>query len=197
MSFFWNTLLRLAYALRLRWPFIWLQRLLKGELSAPREPLPTHLKTPEEIYLYAKQRFKYRKDEARLGKWIVPMDWVTDPEVMQHRLNNPDDRDGDCDDIHFWAARMLQDCPGVSRVYLCSSGFVGGAHTTCVYRYNDAWYHLDYRIYTLANPNSAPMRVASRYTRPPNAVKVTFSVFETIDPPWRAVAIGKDQVPLE
>jgi hypothetical protein len=49
-------------------------------------------------------------------------------------------------------------------------------------------------LYKLEDPNDAPLKVAERYTRSYDPIEVTFYVFETIDPPWRAVAISPDKL---
>jgi len=185
---FW---LRAAYMFRLRWPFIWLQRWAKGELKAKRKPVMT-FETPNQLATYAMARFKYRKDQGRIGGWVFALDWVTDPQVFQARLEdtNSTERDGDCDDYHFWAATALKKIDGVRRIYLLSTGYKGGGHATVVYEYRGAWYHLDYRIYSISNPNRAPKQVAGKYSNG----EVLFWVFESVDPPWRPVAIFPDRL---
>lgn len=189
---FW---LRVAFALRLRWPSIWLQRWIKGELKAPKKPIPD-FETPHEAAAYAGERFQYRLDMGRLGGLVFPLDWITDPEVFQARLEEGTAKDGDCDDYHYWAAVAVSKIEGVDSVYLLSSGYPGGAHTTAVFRYKGNWLHFDYSIYPLHDPNEAPAAVAKRYTKAADGdPEVVFYVFETLDPPWRAKAIGPDKVP--
>lgn len=188
--------LRVAYALRLRGPFIRAQRWLAGENNAPKKPLP-FLPTPEAVQAYMMSRFQYRPDEFRLfnSGITIPLDWVSDPEVFQYRLESETLKDGDCDDIHFWAANMLLRVPEVVRVYLLSSGFRTGAHTTVVFqRDSRSWWHLDYHLYQLDDPNDAPLKVAERYTDPSVPIEVVFYLFETVNPPWRAAAIGPDKL---
>jgi len=186
---FW---LRVFYGLRLRGPVTKFFRWLTGESTAPRKGL-YHLPTPEAALDYVMDRFRYRADEIRLRKCniAIPVDWVSDPEVFQARLEANEKDHGDCDDIHMWAAVMLSSMREVTKVYLLSSGFQGGAHTTAVFqRMDGSWWHFDYNLYRLQDPNEAPLRVAERYTAQYVPVRVTFYVFETIDPPWRAVAIS-------
>lgn len=188
---FW---LRAAYFLRLRWPAIWLVRWLKGELSAPRKELPP-FKTPDEIIRYAAERFQYREDKGRVGGWVFPLDWVTDPEVFQARLDDRVQRDGDCDDYHFWVAEALSGVDGIDRLYLMTCGYRGGAHTTVVFRDSwKKWRLVDYALTTLEDPNDAPGLVARRYSIDGTG-HVTYYVFETLFfPPWRAEAIGPDKI---
>lgn len=189
---FW---IRLAYFLRLRGVFNNLQRWLKGEHDAPRSPL-LRFDTPDELRRYVHERFVYRLDQARVGGIAFPLDWITEAEVFQARLENRSNIDGDCDDYHNWFARCLQTMTGVSKVYLLSLGYVGGGHTVCVYKYGKNWFLCDYKIYPLNDPNNAPMKVAARRTKDKDDPSVSFFVFESIDPEFRAVAIGpNDRVP--
>lgn len=186
---FW---LRVFYGLRLRGPVTKFFRWVTGEHTAPRKEL-YHLPTPEAARDYVMDRFQYRQDELKLRKFnlVIPVDWVSEPEVFQARLESKEKTDGDCDDIHMWAAVMLSSMKEVTRLYLLSSGFKGGAHTTVVFQRKDgSWWHFDYNIYRLNNPNEAPLRVAERHTLPYVPIRVTFYVFETIDPLWKAVAIS-------
>jgi len=196
-KWWYGILLRSAYALRLRYPAIWAQRWWMGENKAPRSPLPM-FNTPEAIVEYAQNRFRYRSDQGKLGGWMYPLDWITHPEVFQHRLENDQDRDGDCDDYHWWAASCLAKIPDVTTIYLLSSGYDGDkGHATCVFEYRGSWKHLDYRIYPLSDPNDAPLEVAKRYTRGGRRVDVPWYVFESQSNPWRAVAIGPNgKVPV-
>jgi hypothetical protein len=147
---------------------------------------------PTDLVAYATARFRYRKDQGRIGGWVFPLDWITDPEVFQARLENLDNpaRDGDCDDYHYWAATALSKIHGVDRIHLLSTGYRGGGHATVIYRYYQSWYHLDYRIYSISDPNRAPMQVADRY----GDGSVLFWVFESFDRPWRAVAIYPERL---
>lgn len=184
---FW---LKVAFWLRLRWPVIKLQRWIKGEHKAPRREVMT-FETPSKLVGYATARFKYRKDQGRIGGWVFPLDWVTDPEVFQARLEGEGEpRHGDCDDYHFWAATALAKIRGVSDIYLVSTGYKGGGHATVVYRYFGAWYHLDYRIYSISDPHRAPQQVADRY----GDGSIMFWVFESFDRPWRAAAIYPERL---
>ena len=179
---FW---LRVMYGARLRWALTWWQRWAKGEHKAERKPVIT-FPTPNALVDYAMDRFEYRRDQGRIGGWVFPLDWTTDPEVFQARLDDGVGRDGDCDDYHFWAATALAKIDGVERVYLLFVGYGGGGHATVVYAYRGAWYHLDYRIYAISGPNKAPQQVAERY----GDGDVLFWVFEDFERPWRAVAIS-------
>jgi hypothetical protein len=184
---FW---IRVAYLLRLRGPFVRLQRRLKREHKAPRKPLPK-FDSPEHVERYVKKRFKYRLDQTRIGGKMIPLDWVTDPEVFHARLDEGEQKDGDCDDYHAFVAHALKPISGVSDVYLLSSGYKGGGHTTCVYKFKGNWYLFNYSIKLIDDPNDAPRLVAEWGTKGDNEVAVEFYVFETIDPPWRAAALGR------
>ena len=147
--------------------------------------------TPQHLVDYAKARFKYRKDEGRIGGWVFPLDWVTEPEVFQARLElSSVQRHGDCDDYHYWAAEALSKIQGVSHIHLLLTGYKGGGHATVVYCHLGAWYHLDYQIYAIADPNKAPEQVADRY----GDGQILFWVFESFRWPWRAVAIYPERL---
>lgn len=173
-----------------------IQRRLAGEHNAPRAELPGFI-SPEEIEAYARARFDWRKDElktsGRIGGFMVPLDWISDPEVFQHRLAREAVADGDCDDYHWWFAECLDRLPaeaGVRDVMLVSSslGWTGG-HTSCVYRVeDDGWYHVDYEIRRIPDPFAVPNDVAQRYADTEAEEVVQWWVMETLDN--EAYAIG-------
>lgn len=185
---FW---IRIAYALRLRGFVVRIQRRIKGERKAPREALP-QFATPEDLETYIRARFEYRRDQTRVGGFMLPLDWVTHEEVFHARLLDPELPDGDCDDYAFFVARALLLISGVSDVLLLSSGYKGGGHTTCVYRYKSNWYLFNYKIQLIDDPNNAPQLVSNwgsrRDARP---AKTNFYVFEYVDDNrmWRPAAI--------
>lgn len=179
----------------------WLQRRGNGEHKAERRPLPTsaeyegtRLETPEQLEAYAQKHFKYRRDSGRLGGFVYPLDYVTEPEVFQARLESGAVRDGDCDDYHHWFARCLEQLENPpTEVLALSSGFRRakgatdadgnklprqGGHTTCVYLQGGNWYHVNYRIRLVENPNDAPRLVAEKHGDPSDP-RVPWYVFET------------------
>jgi hypothetical protein len=178
---FW---VRIAYALRLRRGANRLQRWLKGEPKAPRKALPL-FSAVEDVDRYArKQRYKWRTDASRVGGILLPLDWISDPEVFQARLEQPSpsgDGDGDCDDRHFWAAHCYARIEGVQNVMLCSTGFAGGGHTTCAFLLNGQWYHDNYGLSPIDDPNDIPQIVARRHTPEGKKVRVIFYVFEDLE----------------
>jgi hypothetical protein len=151
-------------------------------------------KTPNEIRDYATSNgYKWRRDETRVGGWLMPLDWVTHPEVFQAKLEQSPypGGDGDCDDYHNWFAACLSKLPSVQRVYIVSSGYPGGGHTTCCFKQNGAWYHVNYNIAPIGDPNKIPQIVADWGDRKhKKGNEVTFYVFEHAYPQWKAVAIG-------
>ena len=62
--------------------------------------------------------------------------------------------DGDCDDYHNWFAACLRLVPKVEDVMLVSSGYKGGGHTTCCYRMDGQWYHVNYKITPIDSPST-------------------------------------------
>lgn len=177
---FW---LRVAFALKLRRPFNRFQRWLKNEHKAPRKALPSF----EDIFdvdRYArKQKYTWREDATRIGGLMLPLDYISEPEVFQAKLELPisPDGDGDCDDRHFWAAHCYKRIKGVEDVVLCSSGFKGGGHTTCAVLFNGQWYHDNYGLEPIDDPNDIPMLVAMWGTKAGKPVEVTFYVFEDVE----------------
>ena len=116
---------------------------------------------------------QYKADPLK-GKW----DFIYDPRYLIYKINNHDYENfpkgpwiGDCDDFHWLGAHLLALVDCVTDVTYLSSAFYSkekkktGAHATCVYKYEGAWHHLDYRIRDIKNdPNNAPDMVAVRYT---------------------------------
>lgn len=180
---FW---ISLAYLLRLRGVANAVQRWVAAEHRAPRSELRS-FESPEQLVAYARPRFRWRLDSGRLGGWALPLDWITSPEVFQHRLEQDDVGHGDCDDYHYWAAVLIAEMDDVDVVYLLSSGLPRGGHTTAVFRRADRWWHLDYGLYPIDDPNDAPAKVARRYA---DVDTVPWYVFEHIEPRWRSAAIG-------
>jgi hypothetical protein len=188
-----GTLLRIVYALRLRSAFIWLQRRFKGEHKETRTPV-RNFASPDELARFARPRFQYRKDYGEIFGVRFPLDWPTDPEVFQTRLDSKKNVDGDCDDYHVWAAVALSLIDGVQKVYILSTIYTGGGHTCCVFKFNGNWFLLNYGIESIDDPNDAPAKVADWATENP---KIYAYVFENVEPAWSAAAIGPNQkVPL-
>jgi hypothetical protein len=175
---FW---IRIAYWLNLRKLVCYFWRSWFKENQ--RRPLPMFT-TPEELQQYMMSRFQYRYDRLEASfmgrRFLFPIDWVSDPEVFQARIEDPAIKDGDCDDIHMWAAAILSRMPGIEKVYLLSSGFQGGGHATVVFFAAGHWRHLDYNLYELLNPNAAMDGVVQRYTKGDRPKEVTFWVFERV-----------------
>ena len=168
--------LRLVFALHLRKPWSLFVRWLQNEKA--RADITQYL-SPGAIE-DAMKFFQYRHDP--LGGQV---DYVSHPEYVQAMLNNRRERDGDCDDGHWYVANALKPINGVEAVYLLSSGFSSkkagktSAHCTCVYKYHGNWYHYDWANYPIADPNDAPKAVAKRYTKDPDA-GVTYWVWESV-----------------
>jgi hypothetical protein len=133
------------YALRLRKPLNELQRRLAGELHrAPRTALAEidHPGGVREVLA----RKQWRADGVSLGGLFIPLDYISDAEVTQARLDSDREADGDCDDLHHWAARVLERMADVSAVYHVSIGYRGGGHVATVYRFRDRWWLLNYGV---------------------------------------------------
>jgi hypothetical protein len=199
MKYITGFFIKLAYLLRLRGPANSFQRWLKKEHKAPRVKL-LEASTPQQIRDFAKEHgYKWRKDATRVGGWVLPLDWVTHPEVFQAKLKQDPypGGDGDCDDYHNWFAACLRKIPSVEKVYVVSSGYPGGGHTTCCYKQDGKWYHVNYKIAEIDNPNDIPDIVAVWGTDAPKKPKVTFYVFEHAYPQWKAAATGPNgKVPI-
>ena len=193
---FW---LRVAFTLGLRKLTCKFMRRWKGEHKEKRTPVML-FESPEAIAAYISHYFQYRHDTIVLllnkRRYVFPVDWVTDPEVMQTRLENCLVEDGDCDDIHFWAARALCTVPGVSEIYLLSSGFNGGAHATTVFKYFGEWKHIDYRLYDLhGDPMQATIDVALRCTKEGREHTISFWCFEKVtEDSWEPAVLCPDKL---
>ena len=185
-------LLQLVYFLHLRGPANDFQRWLKREHKLPRVPLLV-ADSPRAIVAYAKEHgYIWRKDATRVGGLLLPLDWVTHPEVFQAKLEQDPypGGDGDCDDYHNWVAACLRKIPTVEKVYVVSSGYKGGGHTTCCYKQYGEWFHVNYQINAIKDPNDIPEIVAKWGTDEGDKVKVTFYVFEEAYPHWQLAACG-------
>lgn len=242
-------LLRLVYLFGLRGPSNNFQRRLAGEGKLPRVAL-LEADSPRAITAYAKaHRYVWRKDATRVGKKIMmPLDWVTHPEVFQAKLEQDPypGGDGDCDDFHNWVAACLLKIPTVEKVYVVSSGYeapsskfmeylrlvlvfggaiaviVGlilwsgwtvlggvvalalagllfwlhlrnvenGGHTTCCYKQYGEWFHVNYQISAIEDPNDIPEIVAKWGIDTSDEPVVTFYVYEEAYPHWKLAACG-------
>lgn len=189
-------LLRIAFLLHLRIPWSLLIRWIKKENK--RAPIPNYM-APGNIELVM-SKFQYKKDPLE-GQ----IDYVSHPEYVQAVLNDPDAKDGDCDDGHWFVANAMKKCVGVTEVYYLSCGFSSSkidkdsGHAVCVYKYNNSWFLYDWKIYPIGNPNDAMMEIAKRYTGDENA-QVTYYVWESVGEEgnnrsnWKPLAICKPLV---
>ncbi len=142
----------------------WLVRRLKGEHRAPRAEVPTFERVAE-LAEYLRARWDYRADE--LGG--LRSHWITEPEVLQARLEG--DADGDCDDAHAWSLAALDRCPDVQTAYLLEVGYWRDgrkrAHAVAVYRTRPplpGWYVFDYgNRHRVADMAAAVAKVVSLY----------------------------------
>lgn len=187
-----NYLIRLFYFLRLRTLVNNLQRRLKGEHKLSKSKL-IKVKTPQEVVDYAKLNgYKWRPDATRVGKYKLPLDWVTHPEVFQWKLEQDPfpEGEGDCDDIHGWYAHCFAKISSVERVARVSTVWKGGGHTTCVYKQDGQWYHCNYTIKKIDDPNDAPADVLAWASkkRDGEELKLVFYVFEDLD--FRLLAVS-------
>lgn len=142
----WPFLVRLFFFLRLRKPVNNFQRWWRNEHKAKRVPLPT-FKAPGELEDYIRARFKWRPDGTRLGRWFLPLDYISHPEVFHARiLDGVRDNDGDCDDFHAFCAEVLDTMPKIDAAYLHSVVWNGGGHTTALYKVGEAYIGFNYKI---------------------------------------------------
>lgn len=187
---FW---IKLAYKLGLRKWSIKRQRELTGEKKDERVDRLLEVATPGEIRAFAQaHKYTWRPDATRVAGKVFPLDWVSEPEVFQWRLEQDPfpEGDGDCDDYHYWFAHCLLSVPGIIRenVVMCSVGYPGGGHTTCAYKYKDRWFHVNYKISEIDDPNDIPRIVAEWGTDAPKEPKVLWYVFEDLE--FNPLAIG-------
>lgn len=163
----------------------WFVRRLKGEHNAPRQPVPTFA-TVALLSEYLRARWDYRSDE--LGG--LRSHWITDPEVLQARLDGKGD--GDCDDSAAWGLVALEKCPEVELAYLLEVGYRRDgkkrAHATAVYRTTaNGWWLFDYgNRYRVADAAGAVAKVVSLYGDASGARWYAFR-----RPLWTAVGICK------
>lgn len=170
----------LAYFLGLRRAWCYLVRCVLHENQ--RMAIPT-FKTPAELEVYFNARFKYRKDPLN-----GVLDYVSHEEQFQAWLVEPLNADGDCDDAHWWLANALLKIQGVEIVYFMSCVYHGGGHSTTVYRYQGEWYHFNYTIRHIQDPNQAPTLVAKEHSKDHSSA-VMIHVWETVKP-WRLYGIN-------
>ena len=145
MRRWWGFWIRVFFWTKLRVIVNGGQRLWKREPWADRSDL-LRFDTPQELETYVRARFKWRADATRVLGLLIPIDYVTNPRVVQSRLDQEGGGDGDCDDHHFWTASVLQLIPGVSWAHPLSCVWKGGGHTTCLYEYKGLIYLFNYRI---------------------------------------------------
>jgi hypothetical protein len=184
---FW---INVAFLLRLRWPAVKWQRWLKKEHKAKRSKLIT-AETPEDIRQYAlDNKYKWRPDQVRVAGKFLPLDWVTDPEVFQARLEDEVPKDGDCDDYHFWFASVLETLDSVDEVIMASVGYPGGGHTVCGFLRHGKKYLVNYKIQEIDNFDDIPQIIAEWGTDAPKEPAVLWYVFESMEKKWTAMAVG-------
>lgn len=185
----WRLAIDWFFGLRLRWPVIWVQRLLQ-ERGAPRSPLPS-LDHPMALTMYSnEQGFDWRPDATRIGRKAIGLDWISHPEVFQARLKSGSETDGDCDDWHFWAAQLLREMESVEDVYLVSSMWDGGGHTFAMYSTATDIVLMDYAPQVVGSWAAGVEQIHERYA---DGAPVFFVVWET--PDLRLVANGVDATP--
>jgi hypothetical protein len=167
-------------------------RRIQGETA--RKPLFKY-QSPGELENVISKQFQYRRDPLDGN-----LDYTSHPEYVQAVLDDPKLKDGDCDDGHWYIANCLKAIKDVTAVYFLSSGWDGpagaGGHCTAVYKYNGAWYHFDWTIHPINDPNEAPNMVTARYggTKAFTTFWVWESVGETGDDTsaWKPLAICPD-----
>lgn len=184
---FW---ISLAFALRLRGASILLQRWLKKEHKAKRAEL-LRAANPADIRQYAlDHKYTWRKDATRVGGIMIPLDWVSEPEVFQARLEDAHPSDGDCDDYHFWFASCLKLIPSVDEVLLVSVGYPGGGHTVCAYRQGEQKYLVNYGIQPIDSFDAIPSVIARWGVDDGKEPDVLWYAFESMKEPFTALAVG-------
>lgn len=164
----------LAFALRLRRPLNHFQQWRAGEHKAPRSPLP-RFDRPESAVRWARAHFAHRKDKS-VGRFGA-VDWSTEPEVFQARLESFSPGAGDCDDYHQWCAEVLTRIPEVEDVLRLSLWTWERGHTVCVYLFDGHWWLVDYDLYRVDSPKAALENVARRR----EYGELDGWVFETVD----------------
>jgi hypothetical protein len=187
---FW---IRLFFFTRLRLIVNAVQRTFAMEWRKPRADLPT-FETPAELEAYVRERFKWGEDGVRIGGLFIPLDYVKNPRVTQALLEKAGGLDGDCDDVHFWVATVLETVPGVAWAHPLSCVWKGGGHVTCVYSYKGFEYLFNYGIQGPIELDDAPALVLKwknqKLTRAgePQLPKLWFWVRETIQ--HKLIAVG-------
>jgi hypothetical protein len=163
MAFF----LRFAYLTGLRqWWNRHCQK--KFDKKCGTSPLPTFTE-PTQIWEYLRYKFQYRKD-PKDGM----LDYFSEPEKFHWRFLRDDIPDGDCDDVARFVAAVLFPIQGVQTVYVLHTGFRGGAHATVVFKQNDKWWHFNYGLKSINNPNEAIQKVVDRHTKKGEKKEITY-----------------------
>lgn len=197
-----GALIRLYFWTKLRILVNAVQRLWKKEPWEKKTPLPK-FDTPKDVETYVRARFQYRLDQTRIGKWTIPIDYVTHPEVFQTRLEDEVQVDGDCDDFHFWVAQVLtQNVHGVEWAYPLSVTWKGGGHTTCLYKYKGLVYLFNYDIEGPLEVEDAPRCVLEWHNRQQEwegkapAKRIFYYVLETVNHRLISATPSECQVPI-
>lgn len=142
MKHWWRFWIRVYFWTFLRVTVNGLQRLLKGEPWADRAELPV-FETPQQLEKFIAENFDWSADKI-LG---ISVDFNSNPKVTYARLLKlGNEKDGDCDDVHFFAAACLRLIPGVAWAHPLSCVWKKGGHTTCLYEYKGAKHLFNYEI---------------------------------------------------
>lgn len=128
------------------------------ERDARRSAVP-RFATADDAVRYVSSKFEWRED--KLKGWI-PLDWSSDPEVFQSRLERGVPS-GDCDDYHAWVCAALAQIPAVTDIVRLSVWTWTNGHTTCLYREDGVLYLVDYEIYPVAHIQQAITHICEKY----------------------------------
>lgn len=187
-----RALLYLQSWLRLQHVANALQRTLKGEWWKPKMDLPV-FKTPQEIQEYMEQRYEWRPDQLIVGGKRIGLDYISNPRLVQAKLDMGTIGDGDCDDIHGWYAACLRKIPHSGMrptgVYTMSVVWKGGGHTVAVYTNGTLCYLVDYDIYFVGSTDKTKWLVNQILDRYADGAPLRFFVFQ--DEKLRVVAANE------
>ena len=104
---------------------------------------------PWEMEKYLRERFTYRFDTIKIFKSVVGTDWVTHPKVVMRRIREMSPAVGDCDDIHYLVAELIERMTSPSAptdAFTVSVKYSKGGHTFCIFLWKGRWYKYDYKI---------------------------------------------------
>lgn len=138
------------------------QRALARDDRTPKKPL-VELLHPSDLQQHLAD-FDWRKDGTRVGGFFFPMDYVSHSQVFEARLADGKPYDGDCDDVHHYAAVQLLRMHGVDDALHVSIGYPGGGHMACVYLFRRKWWLLNYqKIHALPDGPQDAERVLMKW----------------------------------